>query len=137
MHKPMKTLEKILGELISKMAAAGDEFHDWRSLLNNHSISKYLRKQSESGASRHQSKEAKSLICIQSSDLFIWCASEGCILHCNLKALASVEENQNVQRESESVSPRSRSNLFGASDSSVQSCSFQVRNCVESGYLDF
>ncbi|KAK3758226.1 hypothetical protein RRG08_061073 [Elysia crispata] len=107
------------------MAAAGDEFHDWRSLLNNHSISKYLRKQSESGASRHQSKEAKSLICIQSSDLFIWCASEGCILHCNLKALASVEENQNVQRESESVSPRSRSNLFGASDSSVQSCSFQ------------
>ncbi|RUS79187.1 hypothetical protein EGW08_013045, partial [Elysia chlorotica] len=128
MHKVTKTVQNIFiifKELISKMAAAGDEFYGWRTLLNNHSISRYLRKQTDSGASKEQSKDAKSLICIQSSDLFIWSASERCILHCNLKALATDQ----AQTESESV--KARSHTFGVDGSSVQSCTFQKLFPVE------
>ncbi|GFO29652.1 nuclear pore complex protein nup88 [Plakobranchus ocellatus] len=108
------------------MAAAGVEFDSWRTLLNQHPISKYLRKCVETGTSRHQSKDAKSLICIQSSDLFIWNASGGCILHCNLKSLTAAHENST---ETESESTRSRSSegrenlLFGAAG--AQTSSFQ------------
>ena len=107
----------------SKMAASGVEFDGWRTLLKDHYISKYLKKLSQCGTSRQQNKDTKNLICIKSSDLFVWCASEGCILHCNLKALSASEEN-GVKTESESTTPES--NFFGAAGSDFQSNFIQV-----------
>ncbi|GFR72891.1 nuclear pore complex protein Nup88 [Elysia marginata] len=103
------------------MAAACAEFNRWRTVLNNHSISLYLRKQAESGTSRPQNKDTKSLICLQSSDLFIWCASEGCILHCNLKSFPGEE----TETDLESESTRRKLGTIGAASSFVPTSSFQ------------
>ncbi|CAG5129499.1 unnamed protein product [Candidula unifasciata] len=65
------------------MAAAAS----WRSKLNSHPLVQQLKRKTTKSSLNKQNTDAKSLICVYGSDLYVWDVSEGQVLHCNLKTL--------------------------------------------------
>ncbi|BFZ18644.1 hypothetical protein BsWGS_21683 [Bradybaena similaris] len=77
----------------------------WRNKLNLHPLVQQLKKKASKSSSSKQNTDAKSLVCVYGSDLYVWDAYDGHILHCNLKTLVehegdNVNHNTNTSRRS-------------------------------------
>lgn len=103
--------------------ATSMEFGGWRDQLNKHPVSKLLRENNAKESIFKHNIDTKSIFCTHGSNLFIWDASEGQILHCNLKTLSS----QHLPSEECQQASQPRLDL-GGSGSNANSSSPSISN---------
>lgn len=67
---------------------------DWRDKLKVHPICKRLKDVASKIQHSEANGDAKSLLAVKNGDLFVWDSFSANVVHCNLKRLLSVSQQQ-------------------------------------------